>query len=150
MRNTVSRIGVAVDSRAPVATLVEQARAAESAGADRIWIACHLFLREPVVSAYAALAATSQLQVSLMAMSPYTVHPVYLAGKFRRHYGASVGEYVRRLRLKTACRELSHSDAPLSDIAAGVGFYDQSHFTNACKRLTGMTPAQYRAAFRRI
>lgn len=79
MRNTVSRIGVAVDSRAPVATLVEQARAAESAGADRIWIACHLFLREPVVSAYAALAATSHLQVSLMAMSPFTVHPVYLA-----------------------------------------------------------------------
>lgn len=76
------------------------------------------------------------------------VHPVYLAARFRRHLHCTVGEYVRRLRIEAACREVSRTDAPLSDIAPALGFYDQSHFTNVFKRQTGMTPAQYRAAFR--
>jgi AraC family transcriptional regulator len=76
------------------------------------------------------------------------VHPVYLAAAFRKHYHCTVGEYVRRLRIEAACREVSRTDAPLSEIAPAVGFYDQSHFTNVFKRHTGMTPAQYRAAFR--
>lgn len=76
------------------------------------------------------------------------VHPVYLAATFRKHYHCTVGEYVRRLRIEAACREVSRTDAPLSEIAPAVGFYDQSHFTNVFKRHTGMTPAQYRAAFR--
>ena len=76
------------------------------------------------------------------------VHPVYLAASFRKHHQCTVGEYVRRLRIEAACREVSRTDAPLSEIAPAVGFYDQSHFTNVFKRHTGMTPAQYRAAFR--
>lgn len=76
------------------------------------------------------------------------VHPVYLASRFRKHYHCTVGEYVRRLRLEAACREVSGTNRPLSEIAPSTGFYDQSHFTNAFKRHTGMTPAQYRAAFR--
>lgn len=76
------------------------------------------------------------------------VHPVYLASRFRKHYRCTMGEYVRRLRLETACREVACTDRPLSEIAASVGFYDQSHFTNVFKRHSGMTPAQYRATFR--
>ena len=76
------------------------------------------------------------------------VHPVYLASSFRKHFHCTVGEYVRRLRIEAACREASGTDAPLCEIAAANGFYDQSHFTNVFRRHTGMTPAQYRAAFR--
>lgn len=77
------------------------------------------------------------------------VHPIYLARSFRKHYRCTVGEYVRRLRIETACREISASHKSLSEIAAGSGFYDQSHFSNAFKRHTGMTPTEYRARFRR-
>jgi AraC family transcriptional regulator len=76
------------------------------------------------------------------------VHPVYIARQFRKHYHCTMGEYVRRLRVEAACRAISESDAPLSEIASLVGFYDQSHLTNTFKRLTGMTPAEYRRAFR--
>lgn len=76
------------------------------------------------------------------------VHPVYLAREFRRHFRCTMGEYVRRLRVETACRIMSRTDMPLNEIAVRVGFYDQSHFTNAFKRQTGLTPAQYRAALR--
>jgi AraC family transcriptional regulator len=72
------------------------------------------------------------------------VHPVHLAGVFRRHYGCTIGEYARRLRVEFACRNISTSTAPLADIALAAGFSDQSHFSKVFKQLTGMTPAQFR------
>ncbi|HKS26636.1 MAG TPA: AraC family transcriptional regulator, partial [Pyrinomonadaceae bacterium] len=76
-------------------------------------------------------------------------HPVYLAREFRRAFDCTMGEYVRRLRIEAACRKISGSDVPLADIALSVGFYDQSHFSNAFKRVTSLTPVQYRAIFHR-
>ncbi|MFP5263568.1 MAG: helix-turn-helix domain-containing protein [Blastocatellia bacterium] len=77
------------------------------------------------------------------------LHPVYLAREFRKHYGSTVGEYARGLRVEFACHKISESDAPLAEIACAAGFYDQSHFSNAFKRHTGMSPADYRMVFRR-
>lgn len=76
------------------------------------------------------------------------VHPVYLAREFRRAFRCTMGEYVRRLRIEAAAAEISGSDAPLGEIALKFGFYDQSHFSNVFKSIVGITPAQYRAAFR--
>jgi AraC family transcriptional regulator len=76
------------------------------------------------------------------------VHPVYLARAFRRFYGCSPGEYVRRLRIEFAARLLLTSDAPASRVALESGFSDQSHFTRAFKRHTGQTPARFRASAR--
>jgi AraC family transcriptional regulator len=75
------------------------------------------------------------------------VHPVHLAREFRKFYRCTIGEYIRQLRIEHACRELCMSDASLATIAAGAGFSDQSHFSRTFKRLVGMTPAEYRAAF---
>ena|SRR2546423_1716744 len=91
--------------------------------------------------------ASERLTLSSLAQSA-NVHPVYLAREFRRHYRCTVGEYVRRLRIEKACREIINSDAPLVEIATAAGFYDQSHFSKIFKRLTGLTPAAYRATFR--
>jgi 5,10-methylenetetrahydromethanopterin reductase len=72
-------IGVASDGRASLQEFVAQARAAEAGGAHTVWVACHLFLRDPITAAHAALAATSRIRVALMAMSPFSVHPVFIA-----------------------------------------------------------------------
>jgi len=76
------------------------------------------------------------------------VHPVYLSSEFRRHYGTTIGEYVRQLRIESACYKLSSSDLPLVEVALSAGFASQSHFSRIFKRLTGMTPAQYRMVSR--
>ena len=68
-----------MDGRAPIADIAAQAQAAEAGGATTLWIACHLFLRDPVTTAALALAATKKIKVALMALSPYSTHPVYIA-----------------------------------------------------------------------
>jgi AraC family transcriptional regulator len=73
------------------------------------------------------------------------VHPVYLSAEFRRKYGVTIGKYVRRLRIEFSCRELAASDAPLASIALAAGFANQAHFTRTFKKLTGLTPLQYRS-----
>jgi len=76
------------------------------------------------------------------------VHPVYLATMFRENFHCTVGDYVRRLRVDFASRELSSTDTPLAEIALAAGFAHQSHFARTFKRLTGLTPRQYRSAAR--
>jgi AraC family transcriptional regulator len=75
-------------------------------------------------------------------------HPVHLARVFRRYHHCTIGEYVRKLRIEFACREISATDCQLALIASRAGFYDQSHFSRTFKRIMGITPGQYRAAFR--
>jgi AraC family transcriptional regulator len=75
------------------------------------------------------------------------VHPVHLASAFRDRYGCTVGDFVRRLRIEHACREIARSDTPLIEIALDAGFANQSHFTRVFKQMIGLTPARYRREF---
>jgi len=74
------------------------------------------------------------------------VHPTHLARSFKKHFRSTVGEYLRRLRLDWAMRQLSESEDSIAAIAASAGFYDQSHFSHLFKQHTGFSPAEFRAA----
>lgn len=53
--------------------------AGEAGHAARVWVANHLFQRDPIARASHALAATTRLGAALMAVNPFTVHPVQAA-----------------------------------------------------------------------
>lgn len=76
------------------------------------------------------------------------IHPVHLARVFRKEYGCTVGDYIRRLRVEFACRKLAESETPLAQIAILSGFSDQSHFSNAFRRQMRMTPGEFRRNLR--
>jgi AraC family transcriptional regulator len=72
------------------------------------------------------------------------VHPVYLARAFRRFYGCSPGDYVRRIRIERAAHLIRSTSMPLAQVALVAGFVDQSHMTRVFARGLRITPAAYR------
>ncbi|MGZ4866604.1 MAG: helix-turn-helix transcriptional regulator [Candidatus Angelobacter sp.] len=75
------------------------------------------------------------------------VHPVYLGQIFRQEFGETLGEYLNRIRVRTAAELLANSDLPLSTVALDLGFYDQSHFTRVFREFTGTTPGIFRGEY---
>ena len=62
----------------------------------------------------------------------------------RRQTGQNARDYLNRIRLEYARRALRSSDRSLGEISAGIGFSSQFHFTDFFKRMTGISPTQYR------
>jgi len=62
---------------------------------------------------------------------------------FRRTVGLTPHEYLLNVRVEQARRMLS-TGMPIAHAARRSGFYDQSHLNRHFKRITGVTPGQYR------
>ncbi len=75
----MSEISISCDGRDPPAAFFDKIARGERGGASRMWIANHLFLRDPVALAAAALGGSARMDVALMAVNPFTVHPVQAA-----------------------------------------------------------------------
>jgi AraC-like DNA-binding protein len=63
---------------------------------------------------------------------------------FLREYGQPPQQYLKRLRVQTACRLLVDTRESLAAVALRCGFSDQSHLTREFRRVTGLTPGSYR------
>jgi len=76
--------------------------------------------------------------------------PFHLARIFKRALGVSLYQHVLQVRVTSARALLAagSGDRSLAEIAAAVGFADQSHFTRHFKRITGVTPHQFRMTTR--
>ncbi|SHI09646.1 LLM class flavin-dependent oxidoreductase [Bradyrhizobium erythrophlei] len=72
-----SEFGLSFDGSETPDTMRAAARTADEGGASTVWLASHLFQREPIATAALALAHTKNISIALMAMSPYSVHPLY-------------------------------------------------------------------------
>jgi AraC family transcriptional regulator len=72
------------------------------------------------------------------------VHPFHLSRVFRTIHRQTIGEYVQKLRVSYACKELLKADNDLATVALAAGFSDQSHFTRVFKSITGITPGAFR------
>ena len=69
-----------------------------------------------------------------------------LARAYRVSRGEGLAEARNRRRVEAAALLLETDTAGMAEIAAAVGFCDQSHMTRAFKRQLGRTPGQVRAA----
>lgn len=76
-----------------------------------------------------------------------SVHPTHLARVFRQFERCTVGEYIRVARIEYAQQEMLRTHDSLVEIALDAGFADQTHFTRSFKRITGMTPTEFRGIF---
>jgi AraC-like DNA-binding protein len=68
----------------------------------------------------------------------------HLCRVFRAVTRSTMHQYRRRLRLRAALEAVAGGDAPITEIAVGLGFPTHSHFTNAFRAEFGVLPSVLR------
>ncbi|HEY7593206.1 MAG TPA: helix-turn-helix domain-containing protein [Actinophytocola sp.] len=80
----------------------------------------------------------------------FDMRPRTLQRLFQRYVGVSPKWVLRRYRLHEAAARLAEgTDTTWADVAADLGYFDQSHFIRDFTRAIGMTPVAYAEACRR-
>ena len=75
------------------------------------------------------------------------VRPLLLGRSFRKAFGCSPGEMLRRRRVHCAQELLRRREIPIAEIALTTGYADQAQLTKAFRRVTGFTPGRFRRLF---
>lgn len=72
-----------------------------------------------------------------------------LSGRFRRTFGCTIAQYIKRIRI-TRIEELLRDDScSIGEIAEILGFAGQDHLAQHFRSVTGMTPNAFRTQCRR-
>ena len=71
--------------------------------------------------------------------------PSYFSALFHQRMGVSFREYVNQVRVEESKRLLSLSLGGIDEVAASVGFSDQSYFSKVFRKYAGMAPKQWRS-----
>ena len=66
---------------------------------------------------------------------------------FRMNVGASIFEYLNRIKVDFACKLLMDPDMAIMEICYDSGFSNLSHFNKQFRKNTGVTPTEYRKQF---
>lgn len=67
----------------------------------------------------------------------------HFARMFKQTIGVAPHRYVLERRLECAKQMLRLASASLVEISLSTGFYSQSHFTAAFRRVVGATPSEF-------
>ncbi|MBS1664566.1 MAG: helix-turn-helix domain-containing protein [Bacteroidetes bacterium] len=68
----------------------------------------------------------------------------YLGRYFKKHAGETMQDYVMRYKLRLIEHRLVHSDLRINEIAAELGFTDESHLNRMFKKFRGVSPTAFR------
>ena len=71
----------------------------------------------------------------------------YLTTVFKKKYGLSIGEYVARLKIEDAKRQLRYTTKTMDEIMITLGYSDVSYFYRQFKKVEGISPGQYRKKY---
>ncbi len=69
----------------------------------------------------------------------------HLVARFREEVGMTPKGVAKVLRFEHSLSLLQHTGAPLAEVAAAAGYYDQAHFNRDFRALSGCAPSVFRA-----
>lgn len=73
----------------------------------------------------------------------------YLSRYFKKHMGKTISEYLAEVRIEKAKQMLRNSSYSVGDICEYCGYSSISSFQKAFKKLTGVSPSAYKAAYKK-
>ena len=68
----------------------------------------------------------------------------YLSKLFKNEFGASIYEYLLKVRMEMAKKMLSDSNIKIQTICESIGYNDANYFSKAFKNLYAVSPSEYR------
>jgi PAS domain S-box-containing protein len=68
--------------------------------------------------------------------------------RFHEAFGVGPQAFILKLRIQAACEMLQAENSLIGEVAAALGFCDQSAFTQAFHKHIGLTPRQFQMDFR--
>ncbi|REE70508.1 two-component system response regulator YesN [Paenibacillus taihuensis] len=74
-------------------------------------------------------------------------NPAYLSRLYRKETGSSLSDYITEVRIERAKRLLIETNDKVSNIAEGVGYVHFSYFAKLFKKMTGLSPQEYRKMY---
>lgn len=74
----------------------------------------------------------------------FHINQTTLKTAFKTVFGMSIGGYMKEYRIKRAKELLYQGELSIAEIAAAVGYENQSKFTAAFRDVTGILPRDYR------
>lgn len=100
---------------------------------------------EVVQKAVAFIKRNSDMPINVTDVTRYLdVSRRSLEERFRKALNRSPAEEIRFARLKVLKRHLRKSSQPLAEISAQAGFSCENAMLRFFKRMTGLTPGEYR------
>ncbi len=73
-----------------------------------------------------------------------------LERRFKKATGNTVTEYIQRVRVEAAKKSLETTPKNISEVMYEVGYSDEKSFRTLFKKLTGLSPVNYRRKYNRI
>lgn len=95
------------------------------------------------IRTYVDAHVTEELSVAEIA-ARFDISPSYLARVFKHAIGCPLSKYIIRRRMGEAQSLLLNSSLPISEVAARVGYPNQSYFTKLFTQSFKVSPLQYR------
>lgn len=102
---------------------------------------------QPIISAihYIKEHVNQPLQADDIA-SYVNLSTSYFLKRFKAETGLKLSEFITNTKIEEACILLSYTNKSLTEISNYLYFSSQSYFQNVFKKITGVTPGQYRNA----
>lgn len=91
------------------------------------------------------LAGDLSLQ-QLSCMTNY--NPYYISRRFHECTGETLNQYISRIRLEAIRKYITDTSLPFAQITKLTGFESRTYFNRFVKRMTGLSPQEYRAALK--
>ena len=77
--------------------------------------------------------------------SLFFVNPSYISSLFKKSTGLNYVDFLAGVRVEKAKELLSHTDLKTSQVARQVGIDNEKYFFRLFKKLTGMTPGEFKS-----
>ncbi|TCM89765.1 AraC family two component transcriptional regulator [Paenibacillus sp. BK033] len=100
---------------------------------------------EPVRSALRFLELYYPNDISLQQIAEYVhLNKTYLCELFKKETSLSINDYLTQIRIERAKELMAAGENRMGTLAEQVGYPNASYFTKVFKKMTGMTPVEYK------